>query len=147
MTLGLLDVIIVNNGLLYRAEEAHMAKYIREIRVLDLFLYFVLPLIGFFLIAVLFGLSLAFFSGAFFWIALASLLTLLYFDLKYLLIGSVLLYKAVAPMSLRNRCRFEPSCSTYMIAAVQKYGLIRGFIKGIRRIMRCHPPNGGVDLP
>ena len=147
MTLVPQNVIINNNGLLYRAEETHMAKYIREIRVLDLFLYFVLPLVGFLLIAALFGLMIALTSGFLFWFSLISLLFALYYDLKYLLIGSVLLYKATAPMSLRERCRFEPSCSTYMIVAVQKYGLFRGFIKGIRRIMRCRPPNGGHDLP
>jgi len=124
-----------------------MARCIREIRVLDLFLYFVLPLIGFFALAVAFGLIFAFLHGGVRWLSFALALIALYFDLKYLVIGSVLLYKATAPLSIRDRCRFEPCCSTYMIAAVQKYGLIRGVIKGVRRIMRCKPPNGGIDLP
>ena len=57
------------------------------------------------------------------------------------------MYKAFAPMSIRNRCRFEPTCSTYMIMAIIKYGLFIGVIKGIKRLFRCKPPNGGVDLP
>lgn len=45
-------------------------------------------------------------------------------------------------------CRFHPSCSNYMILAVQKYGLIRGVCKGIGRLARCHPFHpGGVDDP
>ena len=70
-----------------------------------------------------------------------------YFLLKRFLIGLVLIYKAFAPMSVRGRCRFEPTCSTYMIMAIQKYGLVYGVFKGIRRVLRCKPPNGGVDYP
>lgn len=45
-------------------------------------------------------------------------------------------------------CRFEPSCSRYMIGALQKYGLIRGTTKGIARVLRCHPWHpGGYDPP
>ena len=45
-------------------------------------------------------------------------------------------------------CRFEPSCSRYMIGALRKYGLIKGLWKGIRRLLRCHPWNpGGYDPP
>jgi putative membrane protein insertion efficiency factor len=45
-------------------------------------------------------------------------------------------------------CRFQPSCSHYFIAAVQKYGAVRGSIKGFWRICRCHPWNqGGYDPP
>jgi len=59
----------------------------------------------------------------------------------------VLVYKAFAPIDVRRQCRFTPTCSTYMIMAVKKYGIIIGIIKGIRRILRCKPPNGGVDYP
>jgi putative component of membrane protein insertase Oxa1/YidC/SpoIIIJ protein YidD len=34
-----------------------------------------------------------------------------------------------------------------MILAIQKYGLIKGIKKGVRRIKRCHYPNGGIDYP
>jgi uncharacterized protein len=49
---------------------------------------------------------------------------------------------------LGQRCRFEPSCSAYFIAAVQKYGAIRGTFRGLARIARCHPFHpGGYDPP
>ncbi len=44
-------------------------------------------------------------------------------------------------------CKFEPTCSDYMKIALQKYGLIRGSIKGAWRILRCNPwTEGGEDL-
>lgn len=74
-------------------------------------------------------------------------LALSYPLLKRMVIGAVLAYKAFAPMSVRKECRFTPSCSSYMIMAINKYGLFVGVYKGIRRIIRCRPPNGGVDYP
>lgn len=45
-------------------------------------------------------------------------------------------------------CRFEPSCSRYMIGALRKYGVIKGLWKGTGRVLRCHPWNpGGYDPP
>ena len=66
---------------------------------------------------------------------------------KFILIGLVMFYQALAPAKLRNRCRYEPSCSAYMILAVKKYGFFRGFKKGMTRWKGCKPPNGGYDLP
>lgn len=66
---------------------------------------------------------------------------------KRILIWFVLVYQRFASKERRERCRFEPSCSEYMILALQKYGLIKGLKKGINRLLRCKPPNGGVDFP
>jgi putative membrane protein insertion efficiency factor len=45
-------------------------------------------------------------------------------------------------------CRFEPSCSRYMIGALREYGLFKGLAKGIARVLRCHPWHpGGYDPP
>lgn len=66
---------------------------------------------------------------------------------KRALIWMVHLYQNKASDRTRLKCVFEPSCSEYMILAVNKYGFCRGVIKGIRRLRRCHPPNGGVDYP
>jgi putative membrane protein insertion efficiency factor len=40
-------------------------------------------------------------------------------------------------------CRFEPTCSMYMVHAVRKYGPLRGTWMGLCRLARCHPLNAG----
>ncbi len=64
-----------------------------------------------------------------------------------LIVNAVRLYQRKAPDSMRSSCLFEPTCSEYMILAVEKYGWFKGLFKGIKRILRCHEPNGGVDYP
>ena len=45
-------------------------------------------------------------------------------------------------------CRFEPTCSHYMIGALKKYGPLKGFAKGMIRFAKCHPWHpGGYDPP
>ena len=44
-------------------------------------------------------------------------------------------------------CKFEPSCSQYMLEAVQKKGLFKGFFKGVWRILRCNPFSAGGKDP
>ena len=122
-------------------------KQIREIRVIDLITYTFLPPVA---IALLwfFGvrLSLIYFSELT-WVIYTVAAVLTYILVKRFAIGLVVAYKAFAPMKVRSRCRFKPTCSTYMIMAIKKYGLLFGVAKGIRRITRCKPPNGGEDYP
>jgi putative membrane protein insertion efficiency factor len=43
-------------------------------------------------------------------------------------------------------CRFEPTCSRYMMEAVMAHGALRGFWLGLKRLARCHPWGGcGCD--
>lgn len=122
-------------------------KTLREVRVLHLFTYLVIPAVIFsalWAVLSVFGDDL---NAVLRWILIAFGCIASYFLLKRIVIGTVLLYKAIAPMSIRKECRFTPSCSTYMIMAINKYGLFIGVYKGIRRILRCHPPNGGEDYP
>ena len=43
-------------------------------------------------------------------------------------------------------CRFTPSCSEYMIEAIQIHGALKGGWLGLKRILRCHPFGGkGYD--
>lgn len=45
-------------------------------------------------------------------------------------------------------CRFTPSCSEYTKQALLRYGLYKGSVMGVWRIMRCNPSSaGGVDEP
>ena len=57
-------------------------------------------------------------------------------------------YKLFISPFLGNNCRFRPTCSEYMMQAVEKYGVFRGGMMGIWRIVRCNPWNpGGYDPP
>ena len=43
-------------------------------------------------------------------------------------------------------CRFQPTCSDYAIAALEKYGFWRGGFKALWRVIRCNPwSKGGWD--
>ncbi|NQU18811.1 membrane protein insertion efficiency factor YidD [bacterium] len=45
-----------------------------------------------------------------------------------------------------HHCRFYPTCSQYFSEAISEYGLLSGALKGLSRIMRCHPFSpGGFD--
>ena len=52
---------------------------------------------------------------------------------------------AISP-HLSVSCRYYPTCSAYTYQSVNKYGVIKGGIMGIKRILRCHPLHpGGYD--
>ncbi len=55
-------------------------------------------------------------------------------------------YKTALSPLLPRACRFEPTCSVYMMQAIDRHGLGRGLWLGVRRLSRCHPFNpGGWD--
>lgn len=66
---------------------------------------------------------------------------------KKFVIFLIKVYQRYAPAKIRMKCRFEPSCSEYMILAIGKYGLMKGVIRGINRLKRCNVNNGGFDEP
>ncbi len=55
-------------------------------------------------------------------------------------------YQILISSWLPPTCRFYPSCSQYMIQAVERFGPVKGLWMGLRRLARCHPWNeGGYD--
>ena len=66
--------------------------------------------------------------------------------MKKILIFIINLYrKFISPM-LPPTCKFQPTCSEYSIEAIRKYGVLKGSIKAIYRILRCNPFfKGGID--
>lgn len=82
--------------------------------------------------------------GRFIWQSLGVIDTVL----GELLILPVFVYRWTISPLLGRCCRFEPSCSEYFILAVRKYGGVVGCLKGLARILRCHPWHpGGYDPP
>ena len=67
--------------------------------------------------------------------------------LNYIVIIPVKLYQKLLSPLLGNNCRFNPTCSNYMILAVEEWGLISGFLLGMKRISRCHPWGDMGDDP
>lgn len=72
--------------------------------------------------------------------------------LRGLLIGALVFYqKLISPVihglaGPRAGCRFQPSCSTYGIESVRKFGVRRGAYLLSRRLLRCGPwSKGGYD--
>tara|TARA_R110001606_G_scaffold346892_3_gene495971 strand:- start:88462 stop:88698 length:237 start_codon:yes stop_codon:yes gene_type:complete len=63
-----------------------------------------------------------------------------------ILIGLIRGYQLVISPLLGANCRFHPTCSQYMVEAVTRFGAIRGFWLGLRRLSHCHPwHEGGLD--
>ena len=75
------------------------------------------------------------------------LIAMLFIHIKHVVIWLVKVYQCLAPEKVRNRCRYEPSCSNYMLLAIVKYGFWKGFAKGFVRWTHCKPPYGGHDEP
>ena len=67
---------------------------------------------------------------------------------KRLIIALIRFYqKAISPLFPAS-CRYYPTCSSYAIMAVEKYGVVKGFLKALWRILRCNPwSKGGIDYP
>lgn len=66
--------------------------------------------------------------------------------MKHLLIWLVRGYQRFISPLLPPSCRYYPTCSSYMIEALRKFGFIRGLLMGTARILRCNPfVRGGVD--
>lgn len=66
--------------------------------------------------------------------------------MKYLLVLLVKFYqKCISPFK-PPCCRFYPTCSSYCITAVKRFGAVRGTYLSVKRLLRCHPWNiGGID--
>ena len=65
---------------------------------------------------------------------------------KWLFLGLVYFYKKCISPLTPDVCIYTPSCSTYMVDAINKFGVLRGILMGTKRIFRCVPwKAGGFD--
>ncbi|MDG1295868.1 MAG: membrane protein insertion efficiency factor YidD [Saprospiraceae bacterium] len=62
--------------------------------------------------------------------------------LKRLLILPVRIYQMILSPLMPARCRYSPTCSQYMIEAINEWGPLKGLIMGLKRVASCHPWGG-----
>lgn len=66
--------------------------------------------------------------------------------MKKILIAPVRFYQRFISPLFPPSCRYYPTCSAYMITAIEVHGAFKGLLMGIARILRCQPfAKGGLD--
>ena len=64
----------------------------------------------------------------------------------YITIKLIKLYKFLISPLLGHSCRYLPTCSDYSIEALKTFGLFKGLLLSLKRILSCHPwGSGGFD--
>lgn len=69
--------------------------------------------------------------------------------MKKLIIKAIRFYqRKISPLFL-PRCRYYPTCSQYALEAVERFGVIKGSILSVSRLLRCNPlfPGGYDPVP
>jgi len=59
--------------------------------------------------------------------------------IKFFFILPIKIYQSVLSPFFGKSCRFEPTCSSYSIEVINQYGVVKGIILSIKRILKCHP--------
>lgn len=67
--------------------------------------------------------------------------------IRNMLMGLVKGYRLLLSPWLGSSCRFEPTCSLYSLAALQRHGAAAGSYLTLRRLLRCHPWCAGGHDP
>jgi len=66
--------------------------------------------------------------------------------MKWLVMALIRIYQTIISPLLGPRCRYMPTCSQYMLEAVNRYGVFKGGWLGLKRLIRCNPwAKGGYD--
>jgi uncharacterized protein len=65
---------------------------------------------------------------------------------RAIVLAPLLLYRHVISPGLPRRCKYEPTCSRYALEAIRDYGMLRGLVLAVWRVLRCNPwSDGGYD--
>jgi putative membrane protein insertion efficiency factor len=65
---------------------------------------------------------------------------------RRMVVGLVIVYQKLVSPRIGANCRYQPTCSTYAVEAISRFGVIRGGWLALRRLGRCHPLHpGGYD--
>ena len=66
--------------------------------------------------------------------------------MRKIFIGLIRFYQYAISPFLPPHCRYTPTCSSYAVEAIGRFGILRGGWMALRRIGRCHPwHEGGFD--
>jgi uncharacterized protein len=66
--------------------------------------------------------------------------------LRAVVLAPVVAYQRLISPALPRRCKYEPTCSRYAVQAVGEYGILRGLVLAVWRLLRCNPwSHGGYD--
>jgi len=66
--------------------------------------------------------------------------------MRWFVIHLIRAYRFLLSPWLGGHCRFHPTCSSYAITAIERYGVLRGGWLAVRRLSHCHPWHpGGLD--
>ncbi len=58
----------------------------------------------------------------------------------------IVAYRRVISPALPRRCKYYPTCSAYAVEALQEFGILRGLVLAVWRVLRCNPfSDGGYD--
>ena len=68
--------------------------------------------------------------------------------LRGILIAPIRVYQRTISPALPARCKYHPSCSAYAVQAIERFGILRGLVLAVWRVLRCNPfSHGGYDPP
>ena len=59
--------------------------------------------------------------------------------IKFILIKIIKFYKLFISPYIGNNCRYMPTCSEYFMESLEEHGVLKGSLKGTKRILSCHP--------
>ncbi len=65
---------------------------------------------------------------------------------RTIVVAPIEVYRRLISPALPRRCKYEPTCSRYAVQAVGEYGILRGLVLAVWRLLRCNPwSHGGYD--
>ncbi len=66
--------------------------------------------------------------------------------MKEIAVAPIRLYQRVISPLFPRRCKYHPTCSAYAVDAVREFGVAKGLVLSVWRLLRCNPwSHGGVD--
>jgi uncharacterized protein len=61
-------------------------------------------------------------------------------------VAPVVAYQRLISPAIPRRCKYHPTCSRYAVDAIREYGILRGAVLAVWRLLRCNPWSyGGYD--